>query len=375
MSGPLKGFRILEVGHMLAGPYCGLLLADLGADVIKIEPPDGDIARTISPRSLGPYNEYFISFNRNKRSVVIDLATPEGQGALHKLAGDAHALISNLRPSAIRKLGLTYDALRQVNPKLVCVALTGFGLDGPHAERPAYDNVIQALTGLMDITGDPGSSPTKAGYSCVDNSTGIMAALGLVAKLLEGKGGQVDVAMYDVMLSQLNYLASAVLNGGGSAVKRYPQSSHPYIVPAQVFETRKGWLVLFITHDKFWRIFCEEVGRPAWCTEPIFATMAARQANRAVVISALSELLREADAETWAARLIPLGIVAAPVCTLDEALKGNLAAERKMIVEMATPFGSLRSVGNPIKTDQADEPHRLPPLLGQHTGEILGKVS
>ena len=184
MSGPLAGIRILEIGHMLAGPYCGQLLADLGADIVKIEPADGDIARRVSPRVIGPHNEYFASLNRNKRSVVIDLASVEGQRALHDLAVGARGLITNLRPSAIHKLGLTYDALKQVNPALVCVALTGYGLNGSYAARPAYDYVIQAMTGVMEMTGEPNAPPTKTGYSAVDNSAGIMAAFGLVAQLL-----------------------------------------------------------------------------------------------------------------------------------------------------------------------------------------------
>src|SRR5690606_3771907 len=255
MNRPLEGIRIVEIGHMLAGPYCGLLLADLGADVIKIEPPEGDIARKISPHQIGPYNAYFGSLNRNKRSIVLDLASPEGKAALGDIVENAHALITNLRPSAIKKLGLTYDTLRARNEKLVCVALTGYGLDGPYAERPAYDYVIQAMTGLMSLTGAPDAAPTKAGYSAVDNSAGIMAALALLAKIIHGKGGQVDVAMYDVMLSQLNYLAGATLNTGEQQ-QRFPNSSHPYIVPAQIFQTADGWLTLFITHDKFWEKFC-----------------------------------------------------------------------------------------------------------------------
>jgi crotonobetainyl-CoA:carnitine CoA-transferase CaiB-like acyl-CoA transferase len=209
MSGPLSGIVVLEVGHMLAGPYCGMLLADLGAEVIKIEPREGDIGRRVSPHTIGAHNAYFASLNRSKKSVVLDLASDEGRAALHGLAARAHALVTNLRPAAIRKLGLTYETLKNANPRLVCVALTGYGLEGGHADRPAYDYVIQALTGVMAITGEPGSPPAKTGYSAVDNSAGMMGALGLLAKIVEGKGGQVDVSMHDVMLSQLNYLAGA----------------------------------------------------------------------------------------------------------------------------------------------------------------------
>ena len=365
MSGPLSGIRILEIGHMLAGPYCGLLLADLGAEVIKIEPPAGDIGRRVSPHSLGPHNAYFASLNRNKRSVVIDLGCARGQASLRRLAQDAHALVTNLRPSAIRKLGLTYEALRDVNPKLVCVALTGFGLESPYADRPAYDYVIQAMTGIMQMTGEPDSPPTKVGYSAVDNSAGIMAALGLVAKIMEGKGGQVDVAMYDVMLSQLNYLASASLNAG-EPVGRFAGSAHPYIVPAQVFATRSGWLTLFVSHDDFWKRFCDEVGRPEWLSDVRFATMAARRAHRELVVDAVGKLLAERDALEWARRLVPLGIVAAEVTNLEDALSSEQTRARNMVIEIETAGALIRSVGNPIKTSGASDRCLPPPLLGEH---------
>ncbi len=373
MSGPLAGIRVLEVGHMLAGPYCGLLLADLGAEVIKIEPPDGDIARRVSPHSVGPHNAYFASLNRSKKSVVIDLASPEGQAQLGRLAASAHALVTNLRPSAIRKLGLTYASLQQHNPRLVCVALTGYGLDGTHAERPAYDYVIQALTGIMAITGDPDAPPTKTGYSAVDNSAGIMAALGLLAKIVEGKGGQVDVAMFDTMVSQLNYLAGASLNAGEPA-RRHASSAHPYIVPAQLFPARDGWLMLFITHDAFWAKFCNEVGRPQWLQDPRFATMAARREHRAVVLAAIAELLATDTAEHWVARLAPLGVVVSSVQSMEEALDSDLARERDMVVDLPCDGARLRAVGSPIKCDGASPVYGEPPLLGEHTALLLGSA-
>ncbi len=359
---------------MLAGPYCGLLLADLGADVVKIEPATGDIARRVSPHYVGRHNTYFASLNRNKRSVVIDLASAAGQAELHGLCRGAHALLVNLRPSAIRKLGLTYESLREINPRLVCVALTGFGLDSPFAERPAYDYVIQAMAGVMELTGDPEAPPTKAGYSAVDNSAGIMAALGLLAKIIEGRGGQVDVAMYDVMLSQLNYLASASLNAG-EKMRRYAGSAHPYIVPAQVFQTRDGWLSLFITHDDFWQRFCNELGRPDWIADPMFATMAARGANRDTVVPEIAAVLRQRETAEWVGRLTPVGVVAAGVETLEHALASEQTRARSMVASIPTEGGVIRVVGNPIKTDAADTDHRPPPLLGEHTDVLLGHAA
>ena len=185
-NGPLSGIRILEVGPVLAGPFCGMILADLGADVIKVEPPSGDMARNMTDNFTGQYNDYFTSINRNKKGVVLDLGSTDGRKKLNELAGKSHALVTNLRPSTIKKYGLTYNNMKEFNPKIVCVALTGFGLDGPYAEKPAYDYVVQALTGVMELTGDPGNAPIKAGYSAVDNSTGIMGAVGLLANIIEG---------------------------------------------------------------------------------------------------------------------------------------------------------------------------------------------
>jgi crotonobetainyl-CoA:carnitine CoA-transferase CaiB-like acyl-CoA transferase len=373
MSGPLAGVRVLEVSHMLAGPYCGLLLADMGADVIKIEPPEGDIARRVSPHQIGPHNAYFASLNRSKRSVVLDLASPQGRAELERLASHAHALVTNLRPSAIRKLGLTYEALRGCNERLVCVALTGYGLEGPYAGNPAYDYVIQALTGVMELTGEPDAPPAKAGYSAVDNSAGLAAAMGLLAKLVEGRGGQVDVAMYDVMLSQLNYLAGAALNAG-EVVRRLARSSHPYMVPAQIFPTAQGWLTLFITHDKFWQAFCGEVGRPEWQQDPLFATMAARRAHREPVLAAIGEVLMQASAAQWVQRLAPLGLVVAEVGTLDQALDSPLTQARGLVVDLgAQPQApGLRAVGSAVRFEGYTPSYGLPPLLDEHRSEVLG---
>ncbi|WP_447777780.1 CaiB/BaiF CoA transferase family protein [Variovorax boronicumulans] len=372
-AGPLDGIRIIEVGHMLAGPYCGLMLADMGAEVIKIETPEGDIARSVSPHFIGPHNAYFASLNRSKKSVVLDLASTDGQEALGRIAETSHAVITNLRPSAIRKLGLTYDAMRQWNERIVCVALTGYGLDGPHADSPAYDYVIQALTGVMALTGDPDAPPTKAGYSAVDNSAGLVAAVGLLAKIVQGQGGQVDVAMYDVMLSQLNYLAGAVLNAG-ETVARQADSSHPYVVPAQIFPTSDGWLTLFITHDKFWKIFCDEVGHSEWTTDARFCTMAGRRAHRAEVIAAIAQLLRGAPAAEWVRRLVPLGVVAAEVGTLNDALCGDIATARRLVVSLGDGSLPLQAVASPIRFDGFTPRYGLPPLLNEHADEVLGKV-
>jgi crotonobetainyl-CoA:carnitine CoA-transferase CaiB-like acyl-CoA transferase len=207
----------------------------------------------------------------------------------------------------------------------------------------------------------------KTGYSAVDNSAGIMAALGLLAKIVEGKGGQVDVAMYDVMLSQLNYIAGAWLNAG-ERPQRFADSAHPYIVPAQLFRTRDAWLTLFVTHDEFWRRFAEVAGPPDWLTDPAFATMSGRRENRSRVVASIQDVLLCDDTEAWVRLLTPLGIVAAAVETLEQALTSEHVAGRGMVVEMPTPHGPIRAVGNPIKIAGATERMSLPPLLGEHDG-------
>jgi crotonobetainyl-CoA:carnitine CoA-transferase CaiB-like acyl-CoA transferase len=373
MSAPLAGIRVVEVGHMLAAPYCALMLGDMGAEVIKIETPEGDIGRTVSPHFVGPHNAYFASLNRNKKSVVMDLAGDAGRAELAGILRASHALVTNLRPSAIHKLGLTYEALRQWNERLVCVALTGYGLDGPYSDNPAYDYVIQAMTGVMALTGDPSAPPTKAGYSAVDNSAGLVAAMGLLAKLVQGQGGQVDVAMYDVMLSQLNYLASAALNAG-EIVERLAHSSHPYLVPAQIFPTADGWLTLFITHDRFWKTFCDEVGCQDWITDQRFATMEGRRAHRTEVIAAISEVLRTAPAAQWVRRLGPRGIVVSEVGTLNDALCNDITAERSLVVTLGDGSLPLRAVASPLRFSGFTPAYGLPPLLDEHRDEVLGKV-
>lgn len=370
-SGPLAGIRILEVGHVLAGPFCGMVLGDLGADVVKIEPPEGDMARSMTANFTGAYNDYFASLNRNKRGIVLDLTSQSGQAELQRLAATAHGLVTNLRPVAIRRFGLTYDNLKDANPGIVCVALTGFGLDGPHADKPAYDYVVQALTGVMMLTGAPSAPPTRAGYSAVDNSTGLMGAIGLLAKLVEGKGGQVDIALFDTMLAQLNYLASSWLNHE-IAPARTDDSAHPHLVPAQVFPTADGHLMLFISTDKFWRRFCEAVDWMDRAHDPLFATIAARKANRAVIADAIARMTRTRPTAYWVELFSRAGLVVSGVETLEEALEGPIVRDRAMIAVIPTPDGPLRLVGSPIRFSGQPTGYRPPPRLGEHTGEILG---
>jgi CoA:oxalate CoA-transferase len=343
-SGPLTGIRVLEVGHMLAGPYATMMLADLGAEVTKIEPPGGDISRQVG-------ESYFASLNRGKRSVCLDLTSEAGQIRLGGLAAESHALLVNLKPSAIRRLGLTYEALRTWNERIVCVALTGFGLDA--GDDPAFDYLVQAATGVAALTGDPAGPPTLPGYSSADNSAGLTAALGLLAQIVSGRGGQVEVSLRDVMLSQLNYRASAYLNDG-TEPRRFAFGAHSFYVPAQLFPTADGHLALFITHDGFWNSFSAEAGIAG------FPTMAERAERREAVLAVVTAALAADTALGWETRLKSSGVPAAAVRTLPQAL----ASSPEMIVKA----GGFRMVAGSVRVAGHDPEYRPPPRLGEHGG-------
>jgi crotonobetainyl-CoA:carnitine CoA-transferase CaiB-like acyl-CoA transferase len=348
-TGPLSGIRVLEVGHMLAGPYATMMLADLGAEVTKIEPPGGDISRQVS-------DAYFASLNRGKRSVRLDLTTADGQARLAELVAGAHALLVNLKPSAIHRLGLTYDVLRKWNDRIVCVALTGYGLEA--GDEPAFDYVVQAATGVAALTGDPDAPPTLPGYSSADNSSGLTAALGLLAQIVSGRGGQVEVSLRDVMLSQLNYRASAYLNEGVEP-RRLPLGAHSYYVPAQLFPTAEGYLALFITHDGFWKSFATESGVQG------FPTMAGRAERREDVLTAVTDALAADTAAGWEARLRPLGVPAAAVRTLPQALAAT--------PEAVVTAGEFRLVRSPVRVAGYEPDYEPPPRLGEH--DVSGAVA
>lgn len=375
-QGPLlAGLRVIEIGQVLAGPYSAMLLADLGADVIKVEPPEGDIARLVGVPGAGGVTPYFASLNRNKRSVVLDLGSDEGQEQLGRLVSDSHALVVNLKGSTIRKLGLTYDALKRWNERLVCVAITGYGLDCSREDRPAFDYVIQAETGLASMTGEPDGPPSLAGYSVVDNSVGAFAALGLVSAVFRGQGGQLDVSMHDTLLSQLNYKAAAVLNGGAEP-PRAPLGAHSFYAPAQLFATADGHLAVFVSHDAFWRRLAVELGGEALASDPRFATMADRAANRDELARVLGELWRQRTTSEWCEHLAPLGVPIGPVASLGEALRSPFVAEREMVITTTMPDGeSVATVGNPIKVRGVAQTYRPAPRLDEHGPELKADLA
>jgi CoA:oxalate CoA-transferase len=369
---PLADIRVLDLTHMLAGPYCTLLLADLGCDVIKIEAPERpDRARSMPGCTIDGETAYFGSLNRNKRSASLDLKQDAALRAFYRLVEGAHVVIDNFRPGVTARLRIDFEHLREVNPRIVTCSITGFGLSGPRRDEPAYDYLIQALTGTMSLTGDPDGEPAKYGISIVDHTAGLLAAFAILAALREtertGRGRQADVALFDTHLSMLTYLAADFLNCGLEP-QRYAHSAHPYLVPSQLFPTKDGFLVVMPMADHMWPKLCAALGLNELGANPELADARGRLAHRDLVTAALAaELAGRRTAET-VETLRAAGVPAAPVNTVADALADPQVAARGMIVH----DGRMRMVGNPVKISSMEEqPPRPAPSLGEHTREVL----
>lgn len=372
---PLTGFRVVEFCHFLAGPYAGLLLADLGADVIKLEDPGRpDEARSMGPHFMGHQSLYFAALNWGKRSVGLSLGTPAGQSAARDLLASADVLISNYRPPVLERLGLDGDTLHRTHSHLVTCSLTGFGETGPDAQRAGYDYTIQAATGVMGLAGEPNGPPVKAGISYVDHAGGLAAAFGVCAGLLRrartGVGGHVDLGLFDVQVSMLSYLAAWSLNAGFEPVPM-ADSAHPSLVPAQNFRVADGWLTLFVGNDSMWARLVEELGDEV-LADPAYARREGRAAHRREVVDRLGACLRQDTAERWSERLGRVGVACAPVRTVGEALRDPQVAARNLVARADDPdYGSYRHVTGPIPALSTGASAGAP-MLGQHTAEVLG---
>jgi crotonobetainyl-CoA:carnitine CoA-transferase CaiB-like acyl-CoA transferase len=373
---PLDGLRIVSVEQFGAGPFGTLLLADLGAEVIKVEDPavGGDSARPVGPYAGEADSLYFQSFNRGKKSLTLNLRHPDGRAVLHDLARVSHAVYNNLRGDLPVKLGLTYDALKDANPALVCCSLSGFGRTGPRASEPAFDYLIQGYAGWMSVTGEPDGPPLKAGVSVVDFAGGYASMAALLAGLWDasrtGVGRDIEMSLLDTAVSMLSYYAIWALNRDWQPA-RVADSGHQSLVPAQSFPTRDGDLVIFCNKEKFWRSLVEAMDLPGLARDPRFATFADRLAHKAVLVPILKARFAERTTAEWLSRLrgrVPV----APVNTIAQALADEQIAARDMIVEVEHPvFGTLREVGTPVKTEGA-APNLAPaPALGGDTREIL----
>jgi crotonobetainyl-CoA:carnitine CoA-transferase CaiB-like acyl-CoA transferase len=372
----LAGIRIIAISQFGAGPFGTLHLSDLGAEVIKIENPreGGDVGRSVPPYVEGRDSLYFQSLNRNKRSITLDLKLPAGKQVLHDLVRVSDGVFSNLRGDLPQKLGLTYDQLASFNPRIVCCSLSGFGTTGPRHSEPAYDYLIQGLAGWMSLTGDPSMPPAKSGISVVDFSAGVVAMLGLAAGLLhaqrEGRGCDVDVSLHDTAISMLNYVAAWTLNRDYQP-KRLPDSAHPSLYPAQVFETKDSYIIVLCFKEKFWILLTQIMGADDLATEPRYATFADRYENRETLIADLKSRFKLHTTQEWIT-LLQGQVPCAPVKNVQEALADEQVLAREMVIEIDHPiWGALRQVDTAIRIPDARR-HRQPaPSLGIDTELIL----
>jgi crotonobetainyl-CoA:carnitine CoA-transferase CaiB-like acyl-CoA transferase len=373
---PLEGLRILAVEQYGAGPWCSMLLADLGAEVVKIENPEtgGDVGRAVPPYAVEGDSVYFQAFNRGKRSVTLNLRHPEARDVLHALVRRVDAVFNNLRGDLPDRLGLTFSHLQAVNPRVVCCSLSAFGRHTRRAAEPGYDYLMQGYAGWMSLTGEPGTPPQKSGLSLVDLSAGIMAGLGLVSAVLRaratGLGGDVDVSLFDTALSELCYVGAWHLTRGYQP-ERTPDSSHPSQIPSQVLPTRDGWLVVMCAKEKFWRRLVETMGAPQLADDPRFRTFADRLEHRDALVPLLKELAGQKTTAEWL-ELLRGQVPCAPVNSVAEALRDPQVEEDEMILEVPHPvFGVVRQLASPIKVADARREHCRAPSLGEHTRQVL----
>lgn len=373
---PLQGCRILSAEQYGAGPYGTMLLAQLGADVVKIEPPvAGDSARAAGPHFLREGDSlFFQTFNLNKRSVTLDLGNDEGQMVFKRLAARADAVVNNLRGDLPERLGLTYSALRCVNGALVCAHLSAYGRDNSRASWPGYDYLMQAEAGFLALTGEPGAPPTRFGLSMVDFMTGAMMAVGLLAAIMDarssGKGRDVDVDLLSTAIHQTSYPALWYLNEG-DVTRRMPRSAHPSVSPSQLFRTADGWLFVMAQLPKFWTILLERIGRPELAADSRFGTPAQRLANRDALTAALDACFGEHPTAYWLEQLTG-HVPAAPVYSLAQALDNPFLAKIGMIGSIDHPDRpKLRVLSNPIRLGGQRLPNRRAPRLGEHTEAVL----
>ncbi|MGH9103598.1 MAG: CaiB/BaiF CoA transferase family protein [Acidimicrobiales bacterium] len=376
-NAPLIGVRVLELGQVIAGNYAGLLLADLGADVVKIESPAGDPARNAAVAPLRGESALHLTVNRGKRSMVVDLKADRGRELVHLLARRADAVLDNLRPGVMERLGLDFATLAGINPSIVCVSVSGFGQSGPARDRPAFDLVIQALSGHMSITGEPGSQPVRMGAPMADLVGGMFGAFsvlaGLVSRGSTGRGRRVDVSMLDCLVSMLSYDATLFLNTGEQPERL--GSGHAHIVPWQAFATSDGHVAIAARDERFWRALCDAIDRPELADHPSAATNPQRVANREWVVSELQAVLRRRCTADWLRRFEAFDIPAAPVNDLTGAFSDPQVVARAMVGTcdgLAT--GPYRFVHSPARFDGWDAPSIPPPRLGEHTRELLAEL-
>ena len=376
ITGPLAGLRVLEITQIMSGPTCGLLLADMGADVIKIEKiPGGDDARGYRDPQVGGVSAPFMMMNRNKRGLALNLKSPKGRALLLKMAKSADVLVENFRGGTMDKLGLGYETLKAENPGLIYCAITGYGRSGPYADKGGFDLIAQGFAGLMSITGEAGRPPAKSGSAVSDMNAGILAALGILAayihKLKTGEGQVVDTSLSDAALQQTYWHAAVWF-----ATQRSPQptgSAHILTAPYQAFEASDGWINIGGANQTNWERICDVLGHPEWRSDARFATNSDRMAHLGVLVGLMNAVVRTRTREQWQAAFDAAGVPAGPVHTIGEALSHPQTIARGMVVEVEHPqAGTTQAIGCPIHFSASPDRSSTPaPLLGQHTREVL----
>jgi crotonobetainyl-CoA:carnitine CoA-transferase CaiB-like acyl-CoA transferase len=376
--GPLAGIRVLDFTRVLAGPAASLALADLGAEVIKIEPlGTGDETRSFPPTRDGE-SHYYLSVNRGKKSIVIDLKSPEGLALARDLAAKCDVLVENYRPGVMDRLGLGYDALSAINPRLIYCAISGYGQTGPLKDRPSFDIVLQAMSGALSMNGEPGGLPTKLGIPLGDLVGGINGPIGILSALYErertGKGRMIDVSLMDGLLGMLGYIAQLAFFTGQDPVRQ--GSQHPNLVPYGIFPASDGSIVIACLTPGFWGKICVSIGRPELTDDPRYDTLEKRRDARDEVNEAVSAFTRQHTVDELVAIFTAHEVPHAPILGVTEALTQPQAVEREMVVQVAhKTMGDIPIVNRSIKFPGDRQPApEAPPVLGQHTDEILGEV-
>ena len=377
---PLEGVRILSVEQYGAGPFGTLFLADQGAEVIKIENPvnGGDISRGVGPFFFEERDSlFFHALNRNKKSLTLDLSRAEGRGLLHELVAGADALASNLRGDVPARLGLTYEALRASNPRIVCAHLSAYGREGPRADWPGFDYLMQAEAGYFSLTGEPGAPPARFGLSMVDFMTGLGLAYALLAGLTSarasGVGRDMDLSLFDMALFNTSYLAAWYLHEG-FCQGRLPRSAHPSLTPCQLYRSADGWIYIMCNKEKFWPELCDQIGRPEWVKDARFANFATRLEHRDVLTGLLDSELERRSTTEWLERFAGT-VPAAPIYDLAEALENPFVTEHGRLQSLEHPrAGPYRLVAPPVRSGDEEAPARPAPALGEHTGELLREL-
>ncbi len=377
MSGPLDGVTVLDLSRVLTGPYCSMMLADMGAEVVKVERPDGgDDTRGWGPPWVGDESHYFLSVNRNKKSLTLNLKTEQGQKIAHQLVEKADVVLENFSPGTAERLGLDYDKVKELNSDIVYCSISGFGQDGPYRERPAYDLILQGMGGLMGVTGPEGEEPIRVGVAVADIGAGMYAAYAIAAALVErsesGQGQYIDVSMMDVQVSWMSYMAHYVFASGEIPVRR--ASGHPSIVPYQAFPTADGWINVTVGNDSLWQRFAPLVDIDPCDSK--FATNSDRIEHRDELIELISNEMETRTTDEWMRILDEAKVPCGPVYDLKQVLSDPQVEHRDMIQKMQhTSEGEIDVLGIPVKLSRTEGQLRTaPPLLGEHNADILSDL-